>query len=101
FAGAIHGAQSGVGPESRWQHGFQASGRPVAVPGARRVCGQHADPHIGELAMKTISIVTPCFNEVENVEELYERVRAVVASFGRYRYEHIFIDNASTDGTVS
>ncbi len=51
--------------------------------------------------MKTISIVTPCFNEVENVEELYERVRAVIASLGRYRYEHIFIDNASTDGTVS
>ncbi|HUB33113.1 MAG TPA: glycosyltransferase family 2 protein, partial [Bryobacteraceae bacterium] len=51
--------------------------------------------------MKTISVVTPCFNEAENVEELYERVRAVIASLGRYRYEHIFIDNASTDGTVA
>ena len=51
--------------------------------------------------MKTVSVVTPCFNEAENVEELYERIRAVMASLGRYRYEHIFIDNASTDGTVA
>lgn len=51
--------------------------------------------------MKTVSVVTPCFNEVDNVVELYERIRAVIASLGNYRYEHIFIDNASTDGTVA
>jgi polyisoprenyl-phosphate glycosyltransferase len=50
--------------------------------------------------VKTISIITPCYNEEENVEELYKRVRAVMASLGRYKYEHIFIDNASQDGTV-
>jgi glycosyltransferase involved in cell wall biosynthesis len=50
--------------------------------------------------MKTISIVTACFNEEENVEELYTRIRKVMAEVGRYRYEHIFIDNASTDRTV-
>jgi polyisoprenyl-phosphate glycosyltransferase len=50
--------------------------------------------------MKTISIVTGCYNEEQNVEELYNRVRAVMASLGRYRYEHIFIDNSSTDRTV-
>ena len=50
--------------------------------------------------MKTISIVTPCFNEVENVEELYRRIRGVFEGLGAYDYEHIFIDNASTDGTV-
>jgi len=50
--------------------------------------------------MKTISVITACFNEVDNVEELYRRVRDAIASLGRYRYEHIFIDNASTDGTV-
>ena len=50
--------------------------------------------------MKTISILAPCCNEEDNVEELYERVRAVMAKVGRYRYEHIFIDNASTDKTV-
>jgi len=51
--------------------------------------------------MKTISIVTPCYNEAENVEELYRRVKAAIAGLGRFRYEHIFIDNASTDGTVA
>jgi polyisoprenyl-phosphate glycosyltransferase len=50
--------------------------------------------------MKTISIVTGCFNEEENVEELYTRVCNVMAEVGRYRYEHIFIDNNSTDRTV-
>ena len=50
--------------------------------------------------MKTISIITPCYNEELNVRELYERVRAVIATLGNYRYEHIFIDNASEDNTV-
>jgi glycosyltransferase involved in cell wall biosynthesis len=51
--------------------------------------------------MKTISILTPCFNEETNVEELYNRVRAVMVRLGRYHYEHVFIDNASTDNTVA
>jgi glycosyltransferase involved in cell wall biosynthesis len=48
--------------------------------------------------IKTISILTPCYNEEENVVELYDRVRAVMATLG-YRYEHVFIDNASNDNT--
>jgi glycosyltransferase involved in cell wall biosynthesis len=52
--------------------------------------------------MKLISIVTPCYNEEGNVEELYSRVKNVMASqLSHYRYEHIFIDNASTDNTVN
>src|SRR5689334_8006094 len=51
--------------------------------------------------MKTISVVSPCYNEEGNVEELYERVLAVMRRLGRYRYEHIFIDNASQDGTLN
>jgi len=50
--------------------------------------------------MKSISVVTPCRDEEANVEELYERVRAIMATLGRYRYEHIFIDNDSQDRTV-
>ena len=49
---------------------------------------------------KLISIVTPCFNEVENVEVLSGRVAAVMTG-QPYEYEHIFIDNASVDGTVA
>jgi glycosyltransferase involved in cell wall biosynthesis len=51
--------------------------------------------------MKTISVVTPCFNEEGNVREVYERVRTVMLQVGRYRYEHIFIDNASRDSTFA
>ena len=50
--------------------------------------------------MKFISVVTPCFDEEENVRELYQRVKEVFEALGRYRYEHIFIDNASRDRTV-
>ena len=48
---------------------------------------------------KLISIVTPCYNEEENIDELYQRIAAVMATLP-YDYEHICIDNASTDGTV-
>ncbi len=51
--------------------------------------------------MKLISIVTACYNEEENVHELYEQVKAQFAKLPQYRYEHIFIDNASTDKTVA
>src|SRR5437764_14530126 len=50
--------------------------------------------------MKSISILTPCYNEEANVEEVYDRVRNEMAKLGRYRYEHLFIDNNSTDRTV-
>lgn len=49
---------------------------------------------------KIISIITPCFNEEENVREVYQQVKDVFAQIPAYRYEHIFIDNASTDKTV-
>ncbi len=48
---------------------------------------------------KLISIVTPCYNEVENIDELYKRIADVMATLP-YDYEHICIDNCSTDGTV-
>ena len=49
---------------------------------------------------KLISIVTPCYNEEGNVEELQAQVKAVFDTLPNYDYEHIFIDNASTDRTV-
>lgn len=51
--------------------------------------------------MKKISIVTPCYNEEENVAELYIQVKKQFELLSdKYSYEHIFIDNASTDNTV-
>jgi glycosyltransferase involved in cell wall biosynthesis len=52
--------------------------------------------------MKKISIITPCYNEENNVRECYEAVKAVVTrSLPKYTYEHIFADNASTDTTLT
>jgi len=51
--------------------------------------------------MKKISIVTPCYNEEENVEILYEAVKKQFDALPQYQYEHLFIDNHSTDKTVS
>jgi len=50
---------------------------------------------------KLISVVSACYNEEGNVRECYEQVKKVFQEIGRYRYEHIFIDNASKDGTVA
>lgn len=48
---------------------------------------------------KLISIISPTYNEIENVEELYKRVCNVMAQLPHYDFEFLIIDNASTDGT--
>jgi glycosyltransferase involved in cell wall biosynthesis len=50
---------------------------------------------------KHISILTACFNEEENVEALIKAVADVFKNLPQYTYEHVFIDNASSDNTVS
>ena len=49
--------------------------------------------------MKKVSIITPCYNEEENLEELHQRIWDVMEKL-HCDYEHILIDNASTDRTV-
>ncbi len=51
--------------------------------------------------MKKISIVTACFNEEENIEELHRQVKLLFESMPQYTYEHIFIDNCSMDATAA
>lgn len=48
-----------------------------------------------------ISIVTPCYNEELNVDELYRRILAAISGLSKYDFELIFIDNHSEDGTVA
>ena len=60
--------------------------------------------------MPFLSVVTACFNEEENVDEIVRQVRGVMESLPPraqpdggsepYTYEHLFIDNASSDRTV-
>jgi glycosyltransferase involved in cell wall biosynthesis len=50
---------------------------------------------------KLISIVTPTFNEEDNVPECHAAVKRLFETeLAGYDHEHIFCDNASTDGTV-
>lgn len=51
--------------------------------------------------MKTISVVSGCYNEEGNLRPLYERLCAALDSLGEaYAYELIFIDNASNDRSL-
>lgn len=51
--------------------------------------------------MKTISIVTHAYNEEDNIEAIYLRIREIMQAYPHYAYEHIFIDNHSTDATAA
>ncbi|WP_122642469.1 glycosyltransferase family 2 protein [Luxibacter massiliensis] len=48
--------------------------------------------------MEKISFVIACYNEVDNIKELVERITTVMYK-EHYEYEIIFADNASSDGT--
>lgn len=54
-----------------------------------------------ESRKKTITVVTPCYNEEAGIRECYERTRQVFETMlPQYNYEHLFIDNCSGDRTV-
>jgi glycosyltransferase involved in cell wall biosynthesis len=48
---------------------------------------------------KLIEIVIPCYNEVENIKELYTEIKKIINNISHYSFEFLFIDNASIDGT--
>lgn len=50
--------------------------------------------------MKKISVMIPCYNEVDNVQPISEAVVQIMErELSNYDYELLFIDNCSTDGT--
>ena len=49
--------------------------------------------------MKKISIVTPTYNEEQNIEKLCLDIKNEFKKLN-LEYEHIIIDNASTDNTI-
>jgi glycosyltransferase involved in cell wall biosynthesis len=51
--------------------------------------------------LKTISINTHAYNEEDNIEAMYLRIREIMQAYPQYAYEHIFIDNHSTDSTAA
>jgi glycosyltransferase involved in cell wall biosynthesis len=49
--------------------------------------------------MGHLTFLTPCLNECDNVRALHEQIRGAMKHVSDLSYEHLFIDNASTDGT--
>ena len=49
--------------------------------------------------MTSLTIISTCFNEIENVEECYNVVKKIMHK-NNIEYEHIFVDNNSNDGTL-
>jgi glycosyltransferase involved in cell wall biosynthesis len=51
------------------------------------------------MSRKLLSVITPCYNEEGNLDELHRQIADVLAKLPQYDWEHIYIDNASRDGT--
>ncbi len=52
--------------------------------------------------MKKVSIVSSCYNEASNLDELYTRTTAQFEALkDKYTFEYILADNASTDDTAA
>ena len=51
------------------------------------------------MSKKLISVVIPTCNEIDVIDELYERVTNVMKSIEAYEYEIVFFDDGSTDGS--
>ena len=49
--------------------------------------------------MKHISVMTSCYNEEGNIRNIYTAVKEQLEQLPQYTYEHIFIDNYSTDAS--
>ncbi len=51
------------------------------------------------MSKKLVSVVVPIFNEVAMVDEIYNRISAVIKDNEKYDFEIVFFDDGSTDGT--
>ena len=55
--------------------------------------------HLG--SAKRLSVVAPCFNEQDGIDEFYRRVSAVCAASVGDSYEIVLVNDGSTDSTLS
>lgn len=52
--------------------------------------------------MKKLSVITCCYNEEETVVDVYEGIKKIFIGLkDKYDYEHIFLNNCSTDKTLT
>ena len=50
---------------------------------------------------KNISIVIPCFNEENNINNTYIELKKIIDSIKKYQFDLLFIDDGSTDSTFT
>lgn len=65
----------------------------------RRAGEAEGNTHMNSDIRKKISVVSSCYNEKQNLQELYARLMAVLSRLPQYDYEIIIADNRSTDGS--
>lgn len=99
-------------PPAQSGAGAAALGRPGAAFATTTGLGQEGGAHdstdrldavtASGIPRAKISIVTPCYNEQGNVEACAAAVAATMKDqLPDFDYEHLFCDNASTDGTLA
>lgn len=49
--------------------------------------------------MKKVSIIIPAYNEEDNLNAIFEKLREVFAGLPQYKYEIIFVNDGSRDKT--
>lgn len=52
------------------------------------------------LAMKTITVLIPCFNEECGLELLYDRLKKLFATLPNYQFDILLVNDGSKDGTL-
>ena len=53
-----------------------------------------------ENEVKIIDIIVPCYNEADNIDSFFQRMKSVENSIDGYTFNYIFIDDGSTDDTL-
>lgn len=51
--------------------------------------------------MKKISLVIPCYNEEDVLNNLFSELETIASGLPAYQFEFVFIDDGSKDGTLS
>lgn len=55
----------------------------------------------GNVSMKKISIVVPCYNESVGIQLFVEKIRDLIQLLATYQFEVVFVDDGSTDNTTT
>jgi len=82
------------------QRGRDRRERQQVPPRNQQRRGQQGERHPShhDSGARELSIVVPLYNEEQSLRELYDKIRNAIGRMGRY--EIIFVDDGSTDGSM-